>query len=55
MNDKILPKADLPNTVGYKFYAVLIDGTIVEDEVKINDNGLPDCTYFRQMIGWFTR
>ena len=52
MINKIYAKSDIPNKEGYKFYAVLEDGTVLEDIVIKKDNGLHSCTYFKQMIGW---
>lgn len=52
-HNKLLKKGDLPNSVGFKFMALLSDGSVKEDEVKKRDNGTHYCETFSDMIGWF--
>lgn len=48
----IRSRADLPNVEGFKFIALLKDGTLQVDTVKKNANGQHYCDTFSQMVGW---
>lgn len=42
----------LPNTEGFKFLAILKDGTIREDEVIKSANGMHKIADYKNTIGW---
>jgi hypothetical protein len=50
---KPLPKSCIPNTEGFCFNALLKDGSVKEDIVKKNENGMYYCDTFKEMQGWF--
>jgi hypothetical protein len=52
MIKKINHLSILPNTHGFKFFAILKDGTIKEDEVTKGANGMHTITDYKNTIGW---
>ena len=52
MTRKIYSRSWLPNTEGFRFLAVLTDGTIKPDTVQKKANGVHFCDSFEHMAGW---
>lgn len=46
-------RADIPNKEGFKFMAVMEDGSQVLSVVEKNENGLHFVKRFSEIVGWY--